>query len=920
MKFNSKICALSLALAMGVGMLVGCNNNKGGNTPQPPVKYLVNATDTADYSFAGLHDDKLYVEGESVSFTVSLLNDEKLISQVGYISGTERNPLELINEAYSFEMPANNVSLFVTLRDVDRYEITYEGKLQVGGDPVVFGLKKNGAAQLTWTLTAIDGGEHVTINEHTVTPVSEGTVTFAASLQGEEVARKEVTVERSAYYTIADAIDDAWAQGGDFQDNTKSTKSEGKYKIRAKVVFMGSPYNSKVEMLLDDGTGILDYQIGNQSTAITDFAVGDVIEIEEQLQNYFGLMETYSSAVRFAKKVTGYEIETTPFTEVDDGAEFDSEFNRITANAAIHTPVPMTVQAKGKLGDKQDATKHRYEVPGATHGLLATTKSVITLAWEENALYNFKGYLLNYNDSAEYSNFIAIEQSRLAAQSVTIDQEDQELSLNNTLQLTYTTNPVGAGIQVSWESSAPAVASVDENGLVTAHEAGTAIITLTVDGHTDTITITVPAALKPATAASFDEATATVETGSTLDLDAKLTVTPADTTDAKVWSVEEGKEGVLTVSQQGVVTPVGPGSAVVTVKLNDDVSAQITVTVTVAHGKSASDPLTAAEANAKGAALANKATTPDEWYIKGLVTKNTTTTGNIWAELDDAQFVLYDFVRGTDEQMAKFEVGAEVVVKCQIYKYNSTIEHPAKTGTLVSVDNSEAKFITITGSTSVEVDDSTTLTATVYPASLGLAVQFSSSDGLIATVDADSGEVFGIAAGSVTITATYQDLSATFAMTVTPATSPTATTVTKNTLIGLSGLNSAGAAITIASNTTNGTQVPTLYIDSVVTLSVNADGNNGKIYGSGTEWRLYQTNNPAVQLTVGSGYKLVRVKFTYTIANTGVLTFGGDEVASGAVVALTGSSATFNVGNNGGATNGQVKITGIEVVYDVVSQ
>ena len=35
----------------------------------------------------------------------------------------------------------------------------------------------------------------------------------------------------------------------------------------------------------------------------------------------------------------------------------------------------------------------------------------------------------------------------------------------------------------------------------------------------------------------------------------------------------------------------------------------------------------------------------------------------------------------------------------------------------------------------------------------------------------------------------------------------------------------------------NGTQEATLYSDAHLSISVNADGNNGKVYGNGTEYR-----------------------------------------------------------------------------------
>ena len=57
------------------------------------------------------------------------------------------------------------------------------------------------------------------------------------------------------------------------------------------------------------------------------------------------------------------------------------------------------------------------------------------------------------------------------------------------------------------------------------------------------------------------------------------------------------------------------------------------------------------------------------------------------------------------------------------------------------------------------------------------------------------------------------------------------------------------------------------------------------------------------------------MKITYSISNTGVLTLNGSNIASGKVVNVNANTVTFGVGNTGTATNGQVKITAIEVVY-----
>ncbi len=116
-------------------------------------------------------------------------------------------------------------------------------------------------------------------------------------------------------------------------------------------------------------------------------------------------------------------------------------------------------------------------------------------------------------------------------------------------------------------------------------------------------------------------------------------------------------------------------------------------------------------------------------------------------------------------------------------------------------------------------------------------------------------------------------------------------------------------------STANGTQVGTIEIATGVVMSVNTDGNNGKFYDSGAEWRLYQTNNPTLTVAVGASNQLISVKFTYNQSNGGTLVFNGNNVASGEEVEVSGLSAAFTVASTTGATNAQVKIKAVSVTY-----
>lgn len=122
-----------------------------------------------------------------------------------------------------------------------------------------------------------------------------------------------------------------------------------------------------------------------------------------------------------------------------------------------------------------------------------------------------------------------------------------------------------------------------------------------------------------------------------------------------------------------------------------------------------------------------------------------------------------------------------------------------------------------------------------------------------------------------------------------------------------------------ANSWTNGTQYSTLTMDDNITVTANGGQNTGKYYTSGYEWRMYQSDSGTITFTAAEGYTIASVKITYNISNTGVLVTNGTNVASGDLVTVNANTITFSVGNTGTATNGQAKITAIEVVYAPVA-
>ena len=140
----------------------------------------------------------------------------------------------------------------------------------------------------------------------------------------------------------------------------------------------------------------------------------------------------------------------------------------------------------------------------------------------------------------------------------------------------------------------------------------------------------------------------------------------------------------------------------------------------------------------------------------------------------------------------------------------------------------------------------------------------------------------------------------------------------------------AGAGSTVTTNTVttniseyatanswaNETKYTSITMDDNITASVTGGSNTGKYYTNGTNWRIYQTETPTLTISGGANVTILSVKITYNISNSGTLTYNGN-IASGTVVDVNASTITFGVGNTGDKTNGQVRVTAIEVNYQV---
>lgn len=161
---------------------------------------------------------------------------------------------------------------------------------------------------------------------------------------------------------------------------------------------------------------------------------------------------------------------------------------------------------------------------------------------------------------------------------VEIDRTTHQMKAGTSFRLTGKTNPNSYVAESAvWESSDTSVATVDNEGNVTAVKSGKATITYKVDGMSAACEVTVVGGL------TVSEKSKTLKVGETFQISA--TVDPADVKP----TFASGDDRIATVDENGKVTAVKEGEVKIYVRVGSLFSEEITVTVTAEQGGGTTD-------------------------------------------------------------------------------------------------------------------------------------------------------------------------------------------------------------------------------------------------------------------------------------------------------------------------------------------
>ncbi len=295
----------------------------------------------------------------------------------------------------------------------------------------------------------------------------------------------------------------------------------------------------------------------------------------------------------------GNAVQTVKWSSAADNiATVDSEGNvygvspgkvaiiaAVTDETRLYTICVVTVEpalAESIALDKQNLTLAVRETQTLTATVLPDYAGNRTVTWQSSAngvvTVNNEGLLTAVAPGTAIITATTTDGSNLTAscnvtvkpalvESVTLDIHDLRLTVGESETLKATVLPDYAGNHnVTWQSSAPAIATVDNEGRVTAVAEGTAIITATAadgSGFSDVCNVTVEKIR--ATSISIVPESINFNQGENYQL--TVTILPAEAAAEVVWLSQN--EEIATVDKTGKVTGIGIGKTVISATTTD---------------------------------------------------------------------------------------------------------------------------------------------------------------------------------------------------------------------------------------------------------------------------------------------------------------------------------------------------------------
>ena len=334
---------------------------------------------------------------------------------------------------------------------------------------------------------------------------------------------------------------------------------------------------------------------------------------------------------------------------------------------------------------------------------------------------------------------VTVEKKLIPITEVSLSESAVGIIEGNTHKLTATVLPENTtdSKSISWSSNNEAVATVSEDGTITAKSAGTAVITATSsNGKTADCTVTVSKKEIPITEVHLDKSSATLTEGDSTTLVA--TVLPENTTDGKSIKWSSSNVAVATVDLMGKLTAKSAGTAIITATSENGKTASCAITV-----EKKLIPITEVSLSESAVGIIEGNT---HKLTATVLPENTTDSKSVsWSSNNEAVATVSE-----DGTITAKSAGTAVIT--------ATSTNGKTAGCTVTVSKKEIPIVDVAlnrTSATITEGDILNLTATVLPENTTESknIGWSSSNNDIATVDS-TGKVTAKQAGTVVITAT----------------------------------------------------------------------------------------------------------------------------------------------------------------------
>ena len=223
----------------------------------------------------------------------------------------------------------------------------------------------------------------------------------------------------------------------------------------------------KTDFLVDDGSGVaVVYNSGYEAK------LGEVVEVCSYVENYYKEVEFAKNGdtAVIVKALEGVVIENLYVEAAEDLTEED-DFTAFASNKDSRPSLPVILKGKATSATELDV-----------YGEKVILKYANGFELEEGVEYRLTGYIAGYNGSKKYFNFAAcaVEAVLAPITEYHLDRDEAELEVGGKVKLEVIVNE-GASAASTWsvDEEGAEVVSVDENGVVTALAAGTAVVTAT---------------------------------------------------------------------------------------------------------------------------------------------------------------------------------------------------------------------------------------------------------------------------------------------------------------------------------------------------------------------------------------------------------------------------------------------------------